>query len=170
MTHIYTTKKLEKIISKCIEEKTQTTESEFGKWNASVVYIAKKKCLIFVNSKSFYSDIIPRFSIKDLDKIHLLFLENLYAQLDYEHIEVNPEKLVETIGEIKFHATDNDRKLIGILNYNSSKIDYLKYDYAVFNNVVIRELTEKLNLTIFKQLDWRLPQEVMKDMIKNRSN
>ena len=170
MTQIFTTKKLEKIISKCIEEKTQTTESEFGKWNATVVYIAKKKCLVFVNSKSFYTVVIPRFSTKDLDKIHLLFLENLYAQLDYEHFEVDPEKLVETIGEITFHATDNDRKMIGILNYNSSKIDYLKYDYVAFNNVVIRELTEKLNLTPFKQLGWKIPQEAMKDLIKNISN
>jgi IS30 family transposase len=166
MTEIFTTKKLEKIIKKRVENKTFNIENIFGKWNASVFFIAKKKCLIFVNSKSFYSFIIPKFSTTQLDNIHLFFLENFYAQLDFEKIEIDAEFLVNQVGDLKFYATDNDRKINGIINYNISKIDYLKYEYEIFNASVIRELTKKLNLTPFKQLGWKNPQEVMNQIIK----
>ncbi len=78
------------------------------------------------------------------------------------------EKFVKyTIGEIKFHSTDNDRKITGILNYFSSKVDYLKDDYTLFNNLVMREITKKLNLTPFKQLNWSNPNEKMKEIINH---
>jgi len=169
MTEIFTTKKLEKLIKKRIEKRTLIVENIFGKWNASVLYIARKKCLIFVNSKSFYSVIIPRFSTTELDKIHLLFLENFYAQLDFEKIKTDAEFLVDNVGELKFYSTDNDKKMTGIINYNISKIDYLKYEYEIFNSSVIRELTEKLNLTPFKQLNWSQPKEIMNKIIEKAS-
>ncbi len=169
MTEIFTTKKLEKLIKKRVENKTLNIENIFGKWNASVLYIARKKCLIFVNSKSFYSVIIPRFSTTELDKIHLLFMENFYAQLDFEKIKIDAEFIVDNIGELKLYPTDNDKKMTGIVNYNISKIDYLKYDYEIFNSSVIRELTEKLNLTPFKQLSWKQPKEIMNNIIEKAS-
>ena len=169
MTEIFTTKKLEKLIIKRIENRDLTVENIFGKWNASVLYIARKKCLIFVNAKSFYSVIIPRFSTTELDKIHLLFLENFYAQLDFEKIKTDADILVNNVGELKFYSTDNDKKMTGIINYNISKIDYLKYEYEMFNSSVIRELTEKLNLTPFKQLNWSHPKEMMKGIIEKAS-
>jgi len=168
-TEIFTTKKLEKIIALKVENKITESNSLLGKWNASVVYIAKKKCLIFVNSKTFFTVIIPRFSTTQLKNIDKLFLENFESQLIYEKIEVNFEGLKSKIGEITFHPTDNDRKLNGIINYNISKVDDLKYDYEVFNSLVIRDLTKRLNLAPFKQLDWKLPKEMMIQIIDQES-
>jgi hypothetical protein len=166
MTTIFTTKKLEKIIKKKIEIQSIEVDNPFGKWNASVFFIAKKKCLIFVNAKSFYSVVIPRFSVKDLDKINELFLEYFYAQLRFEKIMTDFDILAKNIGELKFHSTDNDKKVTGIINYNISKLDYFKYDYHIFNSMVIREMTKKLNNTPFKQLDWSFPNEAMNQIIE----
>ncbi|BAO76565.1 DUF6933 domain-containing protein [Winogradskyella sp. PG-2] len=169
MTEIFTTKKLEKIIKKKIDSQTIELENIFGKWNASVLFIAKKKYLIFVNAKTFYSVIIPQFSTKDLDKISELFLENFHAQLNFEKISLDFDLLKQNIGELRFRQTDNDKKVTGIINYYISKIDYLKYDYEIFNSMVIREMTKKLNITPFKQLNWKLPNEVMSEIIKTTS-
>jgi len=165
-TSIFTTKKLEKIIQKKIDIQTNESTSPFGKWNASVLYIARKKCLIFVNSKTFYSVIIPRFSTSELKNINELFLENFQSQLTFEKINVELKDLKQYIGEINFHKTDNDKKMNGIINYNISIIDYLKYDYELFNSNVIREITGKLNITPFKQINWKFPKEMMLEMIK----
>ena len=167
ITTIFTSKKLEKIIHKKIDSQTIENTSPFGKWNASVLYIAKKKCLIFVNSKTLYSVIIPRFSTLELKNIHNLFIENFKSQLYFEKIAIEPENLNKYIGELSFHKTDNDKKMTGIINYNISKLDYMKYDYDLFNSSVIRELTEKLNLTPFKQIDWKIPKEMMDETIKS---
>nr|WP_157961105.1 hypothetical protein [Lutibacter citreus] len=148
-------------------ENSLDVENIFGKWNASLFYIARKKCLIFVNSKSFYSVIIPKFSISELGKIDQLFLENFYQQLIFEKIDVDLEFIVKNIGKLSFHHTDNDRKITGIINYHISNVDYLKYDYEIFNSAVIRELTNKLNLIPFKQLGWKNPNVVMNEILKS---
>lgn len=160
-TNIYTTKKLEKIISSRITTEDIQPDSLLGKWNASVLYIAKKKCLIFVNSKSFFTVVIPRFSTKDLKNIDQLFFENFIAQLYYEKIEIDPMLLKSYVEKLNFRSTDNDRKINGVINYNISKIDDIKYDYTLFNSGVIREITQTLNITPFKQLGWKYPVEVM---------
>ena len=98
--------------------------------------------------------------------INELFLENFESQLLFEKINIKSIDLKKHIGEISFQKTDNDKKMTGIINYNISKLDYMKYEYELFNSSVIREMTEKLNLTPFKQINWKLPKEMMIEMIK----
>lgn len=167
-TSIFTTKKLEKIIQKKIQTEAIKNSSLSGKWNASVLYIAKKKCLIFVSSKTFYAVIIPRFSTLELKNINELFLKNLEDQLTYDKIESTSIDMNQFIGNLNFYKTDNDRKITGVINYYISKLDDMKYDYALFNASVIREITGKLNLTPFKQLGWKIPKEKMIEMMKTK--
>ncbi|WP_158837567.1 DUF6933 domain-containing protein [Polaribacter sp. L3A8] len=169
MTHIFTTKKLEKIIHKKINKDDFFVENKLGNWNANVFFIAKKKCILFVNSKTFFSVVIPRFSVKDINNLDQLFIDNLHEQLLYENIEIDYKVMLSEIGEIKFNPTNNNRKTIGILTYNIEKMNYFKYEYPVFNNLVIREMTEKLNNTPFKQLDWKNPGEKMLSLLKEQS-
>ena len=167
MTNIFTTKKLEKIIHKKIENNDCIVENDLGTWNANVFYIAKKKCLLFVNSKTFFSVVIPRFSMKDINKLDELFIDNFHQQLLFEKITIDYDSLCSKLGKITFNSTNNNRKIIGILNYNIGKLDYFKYDYPVFNASVIREMTLKLNNTPFEQLGWKLPYEEMISLLNN---
>lgn len=167
MTNIFVTKKLEKIIHKKIENNDLIDENILGTWNANIFYIAKKKCLLFVNSDTFFSVVIPRFSMKDIDKIDELFIDNFYHQLLFEKINVDDKNLYSKIGEVKFNSTNNNRKTIGVLNYHIESLNYLKYKYPVFNSSVIREMTERLNQTPFKQLGWKNPNEEMVSLIAN---
>ncbi len=159
MTEIFTTKKLEKIIHKKIENNHLLVEKKFGSWNATVLYVAKKKYILIVNVETFFSVIIPRFSMKDIDKIDELFIECLYNQLLFEKINIEFETISSIIGRIRFHPTNNNRQMTGILNYNVEKLNYFKYKYPVFNSSIIREMTENLNKTPFKQLRWKVPHE-----------
>ncbi|CAL2079904.1 conserved hypothetical protein [Tenacibaculum dicentrarchi] len=167
MTNIFATKKLEKIIYKKIEDKGLIYENDLGSWNANVFYIAKKKCILFVNSESFFSVIIPRFSVKDINNLDTLFIENLHQQLLFEKIAIDYDVISSKIGQIAFNSTNNNRKSIGILNYNIEKLNYFKYEYYIFNSSVIREMTNKLNKTPFKQLDWKTPYEKMTSLLNN---
>ncbi|MEX6625812.1 MULTISPECIES: DUF6933 domain-containing protein [Tenacibaculum] len=167
MTNIFTTKKLEKIIHKKIEDKALIYENDLGSWNANVFYIAKKKCILFVNSKTFFSVIIPRFSVKDINNLDTLFIDNLHQQLLFEKIAIDYEVISSKIGKIAFNSTNNNRKSIGILNYNIDKLNYFKYEYSIFNSSVIREMTNKLNKTPFKQLGWKNPSKEMISLLNN---
>jgi len=48
------------------------------------------------------------------------------------------ELMKHNTGELKFHPTDNERKINGIINYNISKFDYLKFDYKIYNSEMSR--------------------------------
>jgi hypothetical protein len=168
MTEIFTTKKLEKIIAKKVESSDLIAENNFGSWNATVFYIAKKKCLLFVNAETFFSVIIPRFSMKEIDQIDQLFIDCFYNQLLHEKINVNFEKLVAQLGPISFRPTNNNRKAIGVMNYNSEKLNYFKYRYPIYNSQVIREMAEKLNKTPFKQLAWKDPYDLMLALVNKK--
>ena len=117
MTDIFTTKKLEKIIHKKIENNDILSENTLGNWNATVFYVAKKKCLLFVNVETFFSVIIPRFSMKDIDKIDELFINCFYNQLLFENINIEFKTISSKIGKVRFHSTNNNRKVTGIINY-----------------------------------------------------
>jgi len=103
--------------------------------------------------------------MQDVDKIDEMFLDSLYSQLLFEKINIEFKTIAFKLGKIKFQSTNNNRKVIGILNYNIEKLNYFKYEYPVFNSSVIREMTEKLNKTPFKQLDWKLPFEAMNSLL-----
>lgn len=168
MTEIFTTKKLEKIIHKKIENSDLLVENSLGSWNATILYIAKKKCILISNAETFFSVIIPRFSMKDIDKIDELFIQCLYNQLLFEKINIEFETISSMIGSVRFHPTNNNRQMTGILNYNVEKLNYFKYKYAVFNSSVILEMTQKLNKAPFKQLGWKLPHEEMVALLNNK--
>jgi len=167
MTEIFTSKKLKKIIHKKIENSDLLVEGKLGNWNANVFYVAKKKCLLFVNAETFYSVIIPKFSMKDIDRIDELFIDCFYNQLLFEKVNTEFETIVNIIGKVNFQRTNNDRKIIGILNYNIEKLNYFKYKYPIFNSAVIREMTEKLNKTPFEQLGWKYPYERIKFLLES---
>lgn len=85
----------------------------------------------------------------------------------FEKIDIDYENIYSKIGKVKFNSTNNNRKTIGVLNYNIEKLNYFKYEYPVFNSSVIREMTEKLNKTPFKQLGWKSPYEEMVSLLVN---
>ena len=165
MTKIFTSKKLEKIIHKRIENNESGVVNKLGDWNATVFYVAKKKCLLFVNEHTFFSVIIPRYSTKDNNRIEDMFIECFYNQLSFEKIDIDFEKIYSNTGEITFNSTNNNRKIIGIINYNIEKLNYFKYDYPIFNSSVIKEMTKKLNMTPFEQLGWKQPNEKMESLL-----
>ncbi|KJD31968.1 hypothetical protein PK35_12540 [Tamlana nanhaiensis] len=165
MTHIFASKKLEKLLQPIITENSLHIERDFGDWYASYLSIAKKKCLVFVNSKTFYTVIIPKFLVKDRNNLNALLIQNLYNQFLIEGYDIDLDTVIDLVGKTHFHPTNNNRRLIGILNHYIGKLNYLKYDYATFNNIVIHEMAQKLNLEPFKQLHWKTPQEAMKALL-----
>ena len=165
MTNIFATKKLEKIIQKKIEGNDLIVENSLGDWNAHVFYVAKKKCILFVNAKTLFSVIIPQFSTKNIDRIDELFIDTFYNQLLFEKIDVNYENIRSKIGQLKFRSTNNNRKAIGVLNYNIETMNILKKRFSIFNSSVIREMTERLNAAPFNQLDWKSPHKEMVSLL-----
>ena len=57
-------------------------KSYLGSWHANLIYIDRKKCLLFVNDKTLFNFIVPdisRAQIKELSNIFRVNLESVLA-------------------------------------------------------------------------------------------
>ena len=102
-TPIYTSKKLEKTIKRIIQKDEISETGILGKWNATIFYVDRKKCLLISNAKTQYCVILPDIKSSDLNSIDKKFKESVYEQLKNDEIYIESDKLNEIIGEINCH-------------------------------------------------------------------
>lgn len=167
MTEIYTSRKLESIIPELlIQNESFGKENPFGKWNATVFFVSRKKCLLVTNSIARYSLILSDIRKSDFANISEIFANTFVDQLKLEAIPFNELNARKLIGEITFHKTDNDRTIIGTQNYLLEKIDILKYEFGPFENWDFRGINKRMNRVPYKQLGWSFPKERMKILLE----
>lgn len=165
-TQIYTTRKLEKTITKSIVEKSETENKILGEWIATIFYVDRKKCWLIVNKLTKYLLILSDIKTPELKNITRIFTETLHSQLENDGIEIDYETLSGIIGEIKLCETNNDRSANGSLNNCMYNIDDWIIDYGSFENLPFRKINSGLNSSPNQMLEWKYPEEVMNETIK----
>lgn len=144
-TKIHTSKKLEKLLHKVIQVETNQNGSKLGKWNATLFYANRKKCLLIANARTQYNVILTDFKTSDLKRFEMRFKVAFYEQLRHDEIEVDANAVDSIIGNITFHKTDNDRKANGFLSYRIQELEYWKSRYKRFEDMPFKEITKGLN-------------------------
>jgi len=165
-TQIYTTRKLEKLVSKYLSDKRPNENNYLGKWTANVFYISHKKCWILINKLTKYILVLSDIKQSDLKNITKIFTETFYNQLICDGIIVEYDLIEKITGDVKLYETDNDRSANGSINNCLLYFDDWKYDYGTFENMPFRELNSRLNSSPNKMLNWKYPKEEMDDFIK----
>ncbi len=144
-TAIFTTKKLEKTISKYISQENFTEINFLNNWNANIFYVNRKKCWLLMNFETKYVLVLNGIKQQDVKNISTVFKETLYNQFIYDGIIVDYNLLDKLIGEVKLFSTNNNRSALGSIN------DYLEhykewiYQYGGYDNMNFKELTGRLN-------------------------
>jgi len=163
-TRVHVSKKLNAIIPKeLINKKPEVSEFRtLNKWNATLFYISHKKCLLLVNSSTFFAVILENIKKSDFNNITKLFIQKFYEQVMYEGIVTDRNTISKFIGEIDLYPTDNDRVTIGIQTSLITNIEYRKEPHIPFENWDIRYLNSLLNELPYSQLGWTIPSDNMK--------
>lgn len=84
-----------------------------GQWHANIIFIDRKKCVLFVNDKTltnFLAPDLPRAEIRNLDRIFYGLLGSVLSAEGYSEKEV--EFICSEYKEIEYAAT-NSRKVLG---------------------------------------------------------
>ncbi len=148
ITAIFTTKKLEKTISKHITKDSIENTSFLGEWNANIFIINRKKCWLLMNFKTKYVLVLNDIKIKDVKNISTVFKENLYNQFIYDGIIIDYDLLDKMVGEVKLYSTNNNRKALGSINDYLRHYDYWVYEYETYDNMNFKDLTSRLNTNL----------------------
>lgn len=144
-TKIHTSRKLEKFLSKLITTDTDFDEGIIGKWNATVFYVERKKCLLFTNSFSKYNVVLPGVKAADLSSLEEQFKSTFINQLIYDGIIVDFDRVNDEVGKLNFLATDNDRVTTGFQNRRVYELEIWKEEFGSLENMPMTELASRMN-------------------------
>lgn len=166
VTEIYTSRKLESLIpSNLLLSESQGEQNPFGKWNATVFFVSRKKCLLMTNSITRYSVILAGIRKSDFKNLSEIFIDTLICQLKTDNIRSDEYTIRKLIGEVTIYRTDNNKAIIGTQNYILGIVDIWKTEFGAFENWDFREINRRVNSIPYNQLDCLFPHKKMRSLL-----
>ena len=112
-----TAKLMKEIGLKKLDLVDESPENSFlGQWHANLIYINRRKCVIFVNDKillNFIATDVSRAEIRKLDEMFRSLFRHFLASEGFSRELI--EKMLAEYSEIKF-GKSNNRSVLGSLN------------------------------------------------------
>lgn len=97
-----------------------------GHWNAHLVSINRKKCIMFTNVKTIYTIFLFDLSKRDFQNLPWLLLGELFKWLKRDGFLTDDlkRKITEEYAETYIATTNNDKRVIGYMNDHFQTIKY----------------------------------------------
>lgn len=175
MTPIFCSNKLRNLIgSEKMTLFTNETESYPGGWNGHLFAVDRRKCLAFVNNRSYYAIFIADILKKDLNNFNELFTNRLIQQLLFDKIiTLKYIPLIKSIqSSILLAGTNNDKKTIGTMNDFIFQFKvHREYKYENLNQMDVIKENSLINDSLTKPREksnsiYIRPKAEMKELIE----
>jgi len=140
----------------------ETDNSRLGEWYANLIYIERRKCVVFVNKKTLFNFITPnvnRGQIRELDKLFLMYFVNtilIGSGFDF----IVPDVLDE-YHNIHYAKTDS-RSVLGSMNDIVMNYRYYIDDEGGLLNFDYLKILKKVNDIPFRALKSTIPIRAFK--------
>jgi len=133
-----------------------------GAWHANLIYIDRKKCILFTNDKTLFNFIVPgvrRAQIKDLAGLFRGYLECVLADEDINSAII--ENILREYCEIEYSATDS-KKIFGSMNDLAYHCKVrISYEGGIHSHKV-PEIIKQLNRMPMGTIKYKYPIESLK--------
>jgi len=142
--------------------------SILGPWYANLFLVERKKCLIFVNSKTLFSFVTVNQAKKDIKQIGDIFRLNVSARLQAESISHDMiDRIMEDYKTIIICKT-SDRKILGSMN---ELIFHFRVHCEMdegLANIDMDDINTRIAGTIMRlNNEYIRPREVLKEITNN---
>ncbi len=126
-----------------------------GNWHANILWIDRRKCVLFTNDHTFYSFLVPAMKKPEFQNFHEVFRLNLFKNLMNEELS---EKQIEYIfnvhKEIKIAKTSN-RSVLGSMNELAFQIKFSIHNMGGLAATDLIELNHELNRIPMGAIDYK---------------
>lgn len=140
-------------------------DSMLGNWCANIFYINRKKCIIFMNERSYFSVIIFSVTKSDLGNIYSRFREELGRVLLDEDFEgATIQKIVNDLKRVSFGNITN-KSILGTMNNHVLDARFLVGYRGGFGVCNLSELVSGLNRMPLKPLGYLYAIEELKHIV-----
>ncbi len=144
-----------------IQEIDCSKASFLGSWHANLLYIDRKKCVLFVNDKTLFNFIavdVSRLQLKNLD---VIFLELLQCVLADINIDQSKRKKILTEYEDLAYGKTNSRSVLGSMNDLASIYKNRIISEGGVHSYKIPEMILDMNQMPMSAINYNYPQEAL---------
>ena len=143
----------------------ETHCDKFGDWYANLLYISRRKCVLFTNEKTLYSFLIPRVKRSSLTRLHELFLSELQINLfseGFDHTVVTDlPKKYRDFGI----ARTRSRSVLGSMTDFALQLKYIFMDREGPDSSNIIEINQRINRVPMKAIGYKYSIERLRTAI-----
>ena len=152
------------------ELRVKPTESEpefgtIGDWHANLLRFEGRKCVLFTNSTTLYSIIIPGLKRPNLDRLDEIFRQSLFKRLRIEGFsQFQIEKILEEYQTLHYAKTNN-RSVLGSMNDLTFQIEAAIESSGGLCCMDIDTLNDELNRIPMSAIDYKHAIEALKEIM-----
>ena len=162
------TGKLQKVMGLKKKDLATTVQdgSVLGSWHANLIYIDRRKCILFTNDKTLFNFLVPdvgRDQIKDLANI---FRDYLSCMLNEEEIpDAVQEKIMHEYNDIEYSKTDSKR-VLGSMNDLAYHYKARILDAGGIHSYKIPQIIKDLNRMPMGTIQYNYPIDLLKEVCR----
>lgn len=150
-----------------IETQDLPEDPLLGGWHANLLYINRRKCVIFVNDKTLYNFAVINLSRDKIKELDTIFVQHLLLNLFQEGFS---EELVKQVAQeydsIQFAKTDS-KSVLGSMN---NLAFYYKLYLQENGEHLLPSIVWKLNRMPIGAINYAFPIEKLKEIFGQGKN
>lgn len=140
----------------------EPTFSFMGQWHTNLIYINKKKCVLFTNDKTLFNFIVTDVSRAEIKELSKMFIDNFYCILADEGIEQETiNKICQEYGEVRYAKTSS-KSVLGSMNDLAFHYKFLIQEAGSVYSHLVPGIIKQLNRMPMGPLKYRYPIEALK--------
>ena len=131
--------------------------SYLGPWHANLIYIDRRKCVLFVNDKTLFNFIVPDVSKAVIRKLDDLFRHHLQCILADEGFpESVRDKISSEYADVAYAKT-NSKRVLGSMNDLAFHYKFNIQSEGGVHSHMIPEIIRRLNRMPMSAIKYRFP-------------
>ncbi len=144
MQLIRCTRKLLKVVGKPSVE-SESGVACLGGWHANLLWIERRKCVLFTNDETLFSIFVPGLKKPDFQSLDNIFTQILFRSLRTEGFNQKQiERVLDEYSSVEF-AQSNNRSVIGSMNDLAYQLNCMIRSAGGLRNTVRDEVNFQLN-------------------------
>jgi hypothetical protein len=157
------TKKLQKEMGLGVKDLAtfEPDDSGLGPWTANLIFMNRRKCILFVNDKTLFNFLVPdvpRQQIRELARMFRGWLSCVLAEESFTEAQI--VKILSEYNEIGYSSTKS-RSVLGSMNDLAFMYKFSMQSGGGLHSPDFPEIIKEMNRTPMGALGYRLPIEVL---------
>jgi len=141
--------------------------SLLGSWHANLIYIDRRKCVLFVNDKTLFNFIAPFISRAQIRELTRIFKDHLEHAIYIVGVPgAAKAKIISEYESIQY-ANTNNKSVLGSMNDLAFHYKYYIQSEGGVYSYTVPSIIERLNHMPMGALEYMYPIDVLKSIYDN---